>query len=399
MSCAFFLASILTLTIQKMKVPAILLLFLLTCFNGFSFAQNTATVEEGKKEEYTLEIASKFYNIASVPPNDRDVFKIIEIWKEYLQTQNDSLLLKTKYLTPDYLEAMKGQIFYDYMHKSFFHYQILDYKREKNTYLIDTHLYQLFKNDSTITTLSIFQVRAIPVGDTYKIQFMIEENMPKLENREISNINYYYLPSQHTFSEENARKASIFYHATIKAFNHIPSKKMQYFIFPTAQDMFAFWGHKTYFTPGVVMLKENKGIFITHPSECYKHEIVHYIFGKYDPHYIFSEGMATWWSQESNYYTPLKEYIEDIKKEDYQNPKIMKKMIIRKYYPIPNAYYGIGAVLMREAYKKGGKDLVKKIMSTTKEDNELEVIGKYFELETEEEIINFVIELVKNYTS
>lgn len=357
-----------------------------------------STFAQDSEEVYTLEQADKFNNPHSIPPNDRDVYKAMDVWKSYIHTQNDSLLFKTEYLTPDYLAAIKEQIFYDYVPKSFFHYQIIDYRKEDDTYLLDTHLYVLFPKDSTITTLSIYRVRLVPKDGTYKIKFMVEENMPKLTKKETEWIDYYYLPSQHNFSKEKAQLANNYCDSISTLFKLPKRDKMQYFIFPSAPDLFAFWGHVSTFSLGVVMLKENQGIHITHNSEFYTHEITHYLFGKYTPHYIFSEGLATWMGNGGlNYYLTLEEYIGLIKEHDYKNREIMEKMILRKYYQLIDTHYGLGALIMQEAYKKGGVELVKSIMSTTREEDVIDVIREKFDLKSNEEAIKFVITLVKKY--
>lgn len=374
-----------------MKTKSIFILLVILFISNLSFAQDT-------KEKYTLENSPKFDNILSVPPNDRDVYKAIEVWKEYINTQNDSLLLKTEYLTSDYLAAIKEQLFYSYSTKPFFRYQIIDYRKENDTYLLDTHLYLFDSKESTITTFSIYRVRLVPKEGTYKIKFMIEENIPKLTKKETEWLDYYYLPSQHTFSTDKAQQANNYCDSISTLFKLPKREKMQYFIFPSAQDLFEFWGHINYFNPGVVMLKENQGIFITHSSEFYTHEITHYLFGKYTPHYIFSEGLASWLGNGgTNYYLTVKKNIDSIKEHDYENSDIMEKMIRREYYKLVSTHYGLGALIMQEAYKRGGTELVKSIMSTTREEDVIDIIREKFDLKSNEEAIKFVITLVKNY--
>ncbi|AFM04500.1 hypothetical protein Fleli_2118 [Bernardetia litoralis DSM 6794] len=376
-----------------MKFKKHILLIYLLLVSNLAFSQK-------QEEKYTLENSPKFDNHRSVPPNDRNVYKAMEIWKEYISTQNDSLLLKTEYLTPEHLNIIKNQIFYSYVSKSFFHYQIIDYKKEEDTYLLDTHLYLLFPKDSTITTLSIYRVRLVPKDGTYKIKFMVEENMSKLTKKETEWIDYYYLPSQHNFSKEKAQQANNYCDSISTLFKLPKREKMQYFIFPSASDLFLFWGHINYFNPGVVMLKENQGIFITHSSEFYTHEITHYLFGKYEPNYIFSEGLASWMGNGGlNYYLSVKEYIDSIKEHDYEDVEIMEKMLRRKYYQLVSTHYTLGALIMQEAYKKGGTELVKSIMSTTREEDVIDVIREQFGLKSNEEAIKFVITLVKNYSN
>lgn len=75
----------------------------------------------------------------------------------------------------------------------------------------------------------------------------------------------------------------------------------------------------------------------------------------------------------------------------------MEKMILRKYYQLVSTHYALGALIMQEAYKKGGVELVKSIMSTTREEDVIDVIREKFDLKSNEEAIKFVITLVKNY--
>ncbi len=356
-----------------------------------------ALYAQEQNESYTVEFAEKYHNKESVLPTDRNVFRAFEVWKQYVLTQNDSLLLSSHHNSA-YKKEINHQLFLIWVPKNWMHFQIIGHERKENDFLIHTLVYQLIPNDSAITIYSQFKVWAIRQNNSYKLKFLYEDNVTNFKNIKTKWINYYYNPKSHYFSKFMASKANSFCDSVINKFQLPQKKQINYFIHSTPQQAYEFFGHTHYWNSPAIILDNYNDIHIETDSEFYAHELVHYLFRNYRPSVVFWEGFASWVSGKANYFISLKEEVDYLKSfPEYKDIEIMELMLNGKFNKNPMCYYPIGGILMKKAYQIGGVSLVKSILSTPQEADPVEVIREKFGFRTREESLKFVIQLIESY--
>lgn len=351
---------------------------------------------QSNEENYTIEL-EKYQNEYSILPIDRNVLKAIEIWKQYILTQNDSLLLPSQYSTA-YKKEINNQLFPTWVPKNWIHFQIMGHERKDNDFLLHTLVYQLIPNDSTITIYSQFKVWAIKQNNDYKLKFLYEDNFKNFKNIKTKWINYYYYPENHTFSKSSASKANSFCDSVINKFQLPQKEQLNYYIHPTPKQAYEFFGHTHYWNPPAIILDNYNHIHIETDSEFYAHELVHYLFRSYRPNLVFWEGFASWVSGKTNFYATVNDDLALLKSfSQYKEIEIMEKMLNGRFYDYGQCYYPLGAVIMRRAYEKGGISLVKSILSTPQQADPVEIIREKFGFSTREESLKFVIQSINEY--
>ncbi|GAB1308590.1 hypothetical protein KH5_12730 [Urechidicola sp. KH5] len=204
-----------------------------------------------------------------------------------------------------------------------------------------------------------------------------------LEHHKIGNINYYVHPF-HKFDIEKAKLMNSDSDRFAKQFNTSPLE-FDYFVSNTSREITEIWGYEymdRMYRPeqsGGVAIVSNKVILAGNNSEYYPHEVVHlYAFNvaKNIPHFWINEGIATYLAGSTEksfdwHFKELKEFHKTNPNYDYSNINNLTDFDIPNGKHMTDLRYIVGAIIIREIYKKEGIKGIKDSLTIGNESTDL----------------------------
>lgn len=343
--------------------------------------------------------------------SDPEINKVINLWNNYLNSNPDSL-----YDNPYWSKEEKEHYnTFDIASKTFFTPSvyslgyaplILSVKKIRDYYEIKTAFVKYGENSKRIGILATINVLAKKENGDYRLFNALIENRKALQKKSYGSISYYY-PLGYEFNESKAKDMKSFTDDFTKkyGFTQIP---VDYYIGQDFDEVMRIVGFDNYLSMGGPFVPigfsdtKNHIILSGGEGEFYPHEIVHqYINPLFATgHHAFIEGFATLCGGTS-LGKPLSWHIKRVNKYLDEHPELNLNDLL-EFYEVDsytNPQYVYSAVLCDMALKKGGFDLIKKLISYGKEDKDF-----YLALEKEfgikkENLNKFIRSRLKELTS
>ncbi|KOY86402.1 hypothetical protein AD998_09820 [bacterium 336/3] len=203
-----------------------------------------------------------------------------------------------------------------------------------------------------------------------------------LEHHKIGNVNFYVHPF-HKFDIVKAKQMSAFCEEMAKKFGTSPFE-IDYFVSNTSREITEIWGYeymdrmyRPEQTGGVALVSQNL-VLAGNNSEYYPHEVVHlyaYNVAHNLPYFWINEGIATYFAGSSEktfewHLKELKEFHKTNPNYDYVNIDKLVDFDIPNGKHMTDLRYIIGALIIREIYKKEGMKGIKEALTIgdTKDD-------------------------------
>ncbi len=348
-----------------MKIRLSLFLFLILLNANFTFAQ---------KPDLHISIHDR------VDTSQAEIREVAMLWINYLKSKPDSV-----YDNP-YWNAAEKSLYKNFDFSVSFLYQfpsqqllayfkptILSIEKEGEYYGIRTLFYAdgLDGDYRKSNPWCITKLYAVKEKGNWKLMNALHILTEKWNRKTIGKITFVY-PSSHTFNTELATKASIFCDQLSQEFKFPEWKPFEFYISPNTDEMGKLFNFDFYYagyTTGVGM-NENRKLFSALGSEYYPHEFVHLIVPPFNRHGIIEEGFATWKAGQKgmSFDESAKQFANELAKN---NQVTFTDVLHKKWGWQYSAYYTTGAILCNYAYKKGGIDLVNKLLLIPNNDDHL----------------------------
>jgi|FLOH01.1.fsa_nt_gi hypothetical protein len=302
--------------------------------------------------------------------NDKNEKQIIQLWKDYLltgkygDTTSPYWSFENTNVPDEYLWALGLD-----------NIQNRDYQTQCKIigiFQVEHDYYCLKSAFSHIDTNGEIYLDVIPTVYAKKFngKFLLVNSATYhkeiLEHHKIGNINYYVHPF-HKFDIEKANMMNLENKQIAKKFETAPLE-FDYFVSNTSREITEIWGYEymnRMYRPeqtGGVAIVSNNIIYAGNNSEYYPHEVVHlYAFNVANniPYLWINEGIATFFAGSSEksfdwHLNELKVFHETNPNYDYTNIKNLTDFDIPNGKHMTDLRYIVGAILIREIYKKEG---------------------------------------------
>lgn len=333
-----------------------------------------------------------------VDTTQKEIKEVADLWIGYLNSKPDSLHDNPHWNTAEKLNYKNFDFSIPYLYQ-FPSNQLLDYykptilsiEKEGDYYGIRT----MFAADGLegeyrkSNPWCITKLYAINENGKWKLKNalpIITENWTK---KPIGEITFIY-PPNHTFDEDLAKKAIQFCNEISEEFLFPHWQPFDFYITNSGDELgkllnfdFSFAGYTT----GIGM-NENRMLLSGLGSEFYPHEFIHLIVPTLHRHGLIEEGFATWKGGQGG--KTFEESAVILANEIVLNQTVtFTDVLTKKWGWQYAAFYTTGAIFFKVAYDKGGIVLVKKLLETPNERDELiRTICSVFEIE-EKEIDSF----------
>ncbi|MBI4547275.1 MAG: hypothetical protein HY707_04790 [Ignavibacteriae bacterium] len=347
---------------------------------------------------------------SAVDTSQQEIASVIKLWEAYLNSNPDTLYDNPYWLTSE-KERFKpfdfiahtwwGVSLYAWLLRC--HTTVLSVSKIGESYIIRTMLYNSLPRDSgKVSVVSIIQTGARLENGTYKLCNVLPINTRHWEKEQVGSIKFVF-PPDHVFNGTLAERMNQFIDS-VAAVWQITVVPIEYYF---ADDIdrvakalgFDYWpAEGNIIGPRGFMDSKNRIIYSGGSNEWYPHEFVHLYINPLFPiaHHYFLEGYATLvggsggqdllWHIRRNY-----EYLKDHPEID-----VLTFKGVDMFTP---ASYFIGGLLCKMAEEKGGLQLIRKLMSYGKEDEDLyRAIQEVFGV-GKEDINNFLRKKLTEYAT
>jgi len=327
-----------------------------------------------------------------------EIKEVADLWIGYLNSKPDSLYDNPYWNTAEKLNYKIFDFSIPYLYQ-FPSNQLLDYykptilsiEKEGEYYGIRT----MFAADGLegeyrkSNPWCITKLYAINENGKWKLKNALPIITEDWTKKTIGEITFIY-PPNHTFDEDLAKKASQFCNEISEEFLFPQWQPFDFYITNSGDELgkllnfdFSFAGYTT----GIGM-NENRMLLSGLGSEFYPHEFIHLIVPTLDRHGLIEEGFATWKGGQGG--KTFEESASHLANEiDLNQTVTFTDVLVKKWGWQYAAFYTTGAIFFKVAYDKGGIVLVKKLLETPNERDELiQTICSVFEIE-EKEIDSF----------
>ena len=313
---------------------------------------------------------------------DQNISSVVKTWDEYLNSNPDS-----SYDNPYWLQSeIKKYKSFDLLNHSWFYpslYNIMQYLKpsvlsvseKKDYYVIRTLFAGTPESDSNaISTLAITEVAAVKHNGKIKLCNILPFNTAKWQREKVGSITFIF-PKSHKFNRILAKRLSNFVDSLAAIWN-LKTKPTEYYfaddfdVVAKALGLDYRMGEGNKVQPRGFTDVINGLVYAGGSNEWFPHEFVHiYINPLYpDANSYFLEGYATLMGG-----TGGKSFEWNINKVNNYLKKHPEMSALNytglNYFTGPE--YTIGALLCKMALDKGGLNLLKKLMSYGKGENNL----------------------------
>ncbi len=336
-------------------------IFLLVSFKAFS--QNNT--QDTLSRKLVFYIGEQVINA-----NDKNEKQIIKLWKEYLLAGKsgdttspfwsfENTTVPDEYLWALGLDEIQNRA-YETQCKIIGVFQV-----ERGYYCLKSAFSHIDGNGEIYLDV-IPTVYAKKIDGKFLLVNSATYHKEILEHHRIGNINYYVHPF-HKFDIEKAKMMNSESKQIAKKFETTPLE-FDYFVSNTSREITEIWGYeymdrmyRTEQTGGVAIVSNNI-IYAGNNSEYYPHEVVHlYAFNvaKNIPHFWINEGIATFFAGSTEkpfdwHLNELKLFHKATPNYDYSNINNLTDFDIPNEKHMTDLRYIVGAIIIREIYKKEG---------------------------------------------
>ena len=307
-----------------------------------------------------------------------DVAEPLNLWIDFLNTKDDAEGVQywntreiEKYGRDSYFLVEKElQFGVDNFLQllSYANIKVLSVRKMDDYYKI-TSLMEFAPNEGKSNVQYIFHVYAGMENGTMKLHNALAINTKLLLNSTtVGHIRYHY-PKSHEFNIALAKKQDEFLVNLCTQFG-VPPKTVDYYFAPTSEEIQRIRGFDFIIgdngeqIPSGKADPENGIAYSAGLGEYYPHELIHILL---DPHYPnchlwIREGVATYFGMSRG--KDLDWHLEKVNKYLLENPEIdLGNMLeLRSLDQYTDFRYALGGFIVREAYKKGGYELIKQLM-------------------------------------
>lgn len=351
-----------------------------SCVQGFSQAENS----ENKLSFY---IGEQVTNATDV--NEK---QIIELWKSYLlagkygEESSPYWSFDNVNVPDEYLWAVGVDKIQEKPYKT--QCKIIGvFKAEKGYYCLKSAFTHINEQGEIFLDV-VPTVYAKKFGEKFLLVDSMTYHKEILEYHKIGNINYYVHPF-HKFDIEKARLMNATSNEFAQKFEVEPLE-FDYFVANTSREITEVWGYEymdRMYRPeqsGGVAIVSNNVVLSGNNSEYYAHEVFHlYAFNvnKNIPYFMINEGIATFFAGSSE--RTFEWHLQELKDFNKLNPNYdYNKISDLVDFDIPNGKhmtdlrYIVGAVIIKEVYRKYGIQGIKDALSYGHELTDLHVLLK-----------------------
>ena len=379
--------------IRRMRAIALILFFLTVPY--ILFAQT---------DRFEVSVES------SVNSADPAVASVIDIWKQYLNSQPDSIRANPYWLESEQHQYnpfdLVGHTWWNpslYSNMRHCKSRVLSVSPVGNSFIIRTMFYVSSPKDSgRVTVCSIIQTGAQDDNGSTKLCNVLPINTRFWHKEHVGNIRFVF-PPDHTFNRVLAERMNRFVDslAAVWQLHVVP---IEYYFADDLDRVSKALGFDYWPAEGNISGRRgftdvhNRIIYSGGSDEWYPHEFVHvYLIPQFPKaHYYFHEGYATLvggsqghdlsWHIRRNY-----EYLKDHTEVDVLSFKGVDAFVGPAYF--------IGGLLCKMADDKGGLALVRKLMTYGPEDEDLyRAIHDVFGI-SKEHVNSFLRESLAEFTS
>jgi hypothetical protein len=206
-------------------------------------------------------------------------------------------------------------------------------------------------------------------------QWRLKNSLPIItdnwDRKTIGKITFIYSP-YHKFNEELAVKANEFCNQVKDQFNFPDWSPFDFYITQSGDELgrllnFDFFSAG--YTTGIG-LNEKRILLSGLGSEYYPHEFIHLIVPEFERHALTEEGFATWNGGQGG--KTFEESVSQLANQLSKNDTVtFFDVLERKWGWQYAAYYTTGAIFCDSAYKKGGVNMVNKLLKIPDESDKL----------------------------
>lgn len=332
--------------------------------------------------------------LTDLPPRLHDVSEAVAVWKKFLLTQNDSLLVPEDQKDTDLVKEIHNQLFFPDWPKVNVTFHILAFAEERNGYILETTSDMYFPESNFYMMLSYFRIGARRGNGKYRLYFLTDKYLSGLRKEESKWFTYYSATGNNI--PTHSIKAANDFCDSVSAVFGLPNQKANY-ILVNRNRGYEVFGHYYHWNAADDQVRRARGrclILDNDRDGAQRHEIVHYLFNTYHPLQILDEGMATYLA--GSLYWSFKDAIDSIKSKPFADTAVLKQMVSQKapYYQ-PVYFYGIGGIIMQHAYKTGGAKLVKELLADHSSNDIFVLLKKHFNIPKKKSAEKFLVRLIR----
>lgn len=362
--------------------------FSIVLFLVFAFFNSVDTLNA--QDNYKITIESAF---ADLPPGMHEVGEGLEIWKKFILTQNDSLLVDKDRNDTELVKEIHEQLFCPDWPKSTVSFHITAFAETKHGYILETMCDMYFPESNFYMMLSYFRIGVRKENGRERLYFLTDDYLAALPKKE-SKWFTYYSATGNDIPAHSIKIANDFCDSVSAAFG-LPKQKANYILVKRNRGYEVF-GHYYHWNAADDQVRKARGRCLILDNDCkgaQRHEIVHYLFDIYQPPKILDEGMATYLA--GSLFWSFKDAIDSIKSKPFSDTAVLKQMLTQKApYWQPVYFYGIGGIVIQHAYKTGGAKLVKELLTDHSSNDVFVLLRKHFNIPKNESAEEFLVELI-----
>ncbi len=312
-----------------------------------------------------------------VNSSNNEVRSVLEIWQNYLASRPDSLY-DNPYWTPEEKDADKEfdltrtWVFFAPDIFQYFTPTVLSVEAESpDLYSIRTLFHGLNAADGVLLPMALHRVYA---RRNENGEWRLSSALPHLtadwQRRSIGRISFVYPPT-HTFDKELARRANDYCNKVRRKFDLQDPGHIYFYICDSKDELARILGLDYYIRPVHGLVYERNGILLSGlGSEFYPHELVHVLFREFsDTHRFLHEGVATWLG--GSLRESLDELVLQFAASLEDGGSFSFKRMLNNVAEESTTYYTVGGMLCREAYRRGGNVLLKRLLRAPAEEEEM----------------------------
>lgn len=303
--------------------------------------------------------------------------KVMTLFENYIHSREKTLSHNPFWSA----EEQKTYKHFDFLESEFkpslymgFPVHVLSIKNDGQEYEIKAQFTFCQENQVPYVLATVNYVAKLENGE-YKLFNVLPKNRKRWKSNKIGLINYYY-PDYHEFKFEKAEKANEFINRITDIFDVDPIP-FEYYMADDYDEIQRIKGFDYYIGMGGRIKPSGKAaydkIYCAGLGEDYLHEIFHVQIDQHypDKYYWVTEGVATFVSGASRgrplawHFDRLNKHLQDHPEIDLDN--LLDFVNLDEY---TDYHYGIGSLIVKKVYEKGGWDLVKELMKSgdSKED-------------------------------
>lgn len=300
-----------------------------------------------------------------------DTQKVIKLFENYIRSREDTLSFNPYWSTVE----QKEHEYFDFLESEFkpslymgFPVHVLSVKNDGSEYEIKAQ-FTFCQENQVPYVLATANYLAKKENGEYKLFNILPKNRQRWQFQKVGLISYYY-PDYHELQLDRAEEANQFIYKITDIFDVDPIS-FEYYMADDYDEIQEIKGLDYYIGMGGRVKPSGKAaydkIYCAGLGEDYLHEVYHVQIDQHYPnkHYWVTEGVATFLSGASRG-KPLDWHYDRLNKHLQANPDLNLNNLLDfvNLDEYTDYHYGIGSLIVKRIYEKGGWDLVKEFMQS-----------------------------------